>query len=332
MTSIPIFFTFNNNYVVPAAVAFYSFLNKSQKSIFYEMFILHSDITPQNQALLQAVIKRFQNASLSFIDTKGFLTKEWERGNFDGHQKKDQFCTETIVKCFGSKFFPQYDKIIYSDVDVVFMDDISELYSIELTNKYIAAVKDPFLKYSSKELSHMKKEHYEMLKDSYFAGGIWVLNLKLMRKNNLEQKMMKIIDDEKIVKRWPDQDVINIACNNQVSFLPLNYISYPYMLDLLKNPTFTSDYSREELYDSIIHPKIIHYAAEKPWSGNPHKAELWWEIFYYLHLPKTGIFRDFKDPEILKLNRKYHKYKRLSTAMGAIVFTLVVLLVYILLK
>ena len=53
---------------------------------------------------------------------------------------------------------------------------------------------------------------------------------------------------------WPDQDIINIACKGKVGFLPLNYISYPYMMNLLSLPDFKSDYSREKLYDSIINP------------------------------------------------------------------------------
>lgn len=320
MKNIPIFFTFNNDYTVPAAVAFYSLLNKARDDVFYEMFVLHSDISKENQELLKNVVSMKKNGKLEFINTNGFLENEWQSGNFEGHQNKNQFTTETILKCFGAKFFPQYDKIIYSDVDIVVMEDISELFDIDLENNYIAAVRGAFNKYSPDELSHFKPEHYELLKDSYFAGGIWVMNLKKIREDNLEQRMIEIVKDDSIIKRWPDQDIINITCNNQVAFVPLNYISYPYLLDLLQKDNFTSHYSREEMFDSIINPKIIHYAGNKPWHNNAKKAEIWWEIFYYLNLPKTSIFKEI---EPSRIEKKYKKYKKLFNKL--LIFSIVVI-------
>ena len=59
---IPIFFTFDNNYVVPAAVAFYSLLHKTKDDIFYKMYVLHSNITSQKQKILYSVVEKFNNA------------------------------------------------------------------------------------------------------------------------------------------------------------------------------------------------------------------------------------------------------------------------------
>ena len=319
MNNIPIFFTFNNDYTIPAAVAFFSLLNKAKENVFYEMYILHSDITEENQKLLLNIVAKFKNAKLIFSNTKDFLKEEWSKGNFEGHQNKHQFTSETLIKCFGAKFFPQYDKIIYSDVDIVVTEDISDIYTINLNDKYIAGVKSPFTLWSKDELSHLDEKHYNMLKNSYLGGGIWVMNLKKIREDKLEQKIINIINDNSIIKRWPDQDIINIVCENKVEFLPLNYISYPYLNDLLKKQDFVSTYSREELFDSIINPKIIHYAAVKPWNGSPHKKEIWWEIFNYLELPKTKIFKDSED------NRIKRKYKRLLIILTFIFILLSIL-------
>lgn len=303
--NIPIFFTFNDDYVVPAAVAFFSLLNRAKKDVFYHMFVLHHDITIQSQKLLQSVVGRFSNASLSFYDTQNFLGEKWVRGNFEDNNKNNKFTVDAVVRCFSSKFFPQYKKIIYSDVDVVFTDDISELWEIELEDSYIAGVRNFAMKYHSIELSHLKPEHYNVLKDTYIAGGIWVLNLEKIREDNLESKMQEILEDETIIKRWNDQDIMNIACNNKVKHIPLNYIAYPYMLSHLQLPDFVSHYSQEELWDSIINPKIIHYADQKPWKANVRYSDLWWDIFYYLNLPKTHIFEESDS----YLDKRINKYK-----------------------
>ncbi len=323
MKHIPIFFTFDNNYVVPAAVAFYSLLNRAGRDIFYEMHVLHHDISDENIKLLQSVVGRFKNAILEFHDTAGFLSDEFNSGSFSSGHAGSRFTADTILRCFAARFFPQYDKIIYSDVDVVFMDDISEIYDIDLRGKYIAGVRGPFMKYVADELSHLKPEHFEMLHDTYIAGGIWVMNLKKIRADNLESRMLEIVHDDTIIKRFNDQDIMNIACENHVAFLPLNYISYPYLLDLLRKPDFISHYSRDEMFDSIINPKILHFAASKPWNGTPQHADTWWNIFEYLKLPRTSIFRDVPDENV----KKYKKYKRLFNIVLCVLAAVIVIAV-----
>ena len=332
MKQIPIYFSFDDNYVVPAAVAFYSLLNRSKKSIFYNMYVLHSDITQENQNLLQDVINRFTNAKLYFIDTQNLLQDEWNVGNFEGHNRREQFTSDAIIRCFGHKFLPQCDKAIYSDVDVVFMDDISELYDIDIENSYIGAVKNPWMMCDKNELSHLSFENYKKLKDSYFGGGIWLMNFKKIRKDNLEEKMLSIIKDETIIKRWNDQDIMNIACDNKVTYIPLNYIAYPYMLQKITKEGFKSHFSRNELYDSIINPKIIHYAAWKPWNHNIAYSEVWWSIFCYLKLPKSKIFKDIDEPyksEYIKARKKYRKYKKINLTISILLLFTIIYIFFI---
>lgn len=61
--------------------------------------------------------------------------------------------------------------------------------------------------------------------------------------------------------------------------------AYPYLLPLMRNPKFVSTYSRDELFDSVLHPKIIHYAGHKPWrSADVGYDDEWWAIADYLRL------------------------------------------------
>lgn len=315
---IPVFFTIDNNYVIPAAVAFFSLLNKAKEDVFYEMYVLHPDITAENEKLLQGVVGRFKNASLSFKNTQNFLKDEWANGNWDGHQRKGQFSLATVIVCFASEFFPQYDKILYSDVDIVVKEDISELWNIDLTDKYLAAVRSPFLKSSPAELSHLPAEVREKVKDSYFGTGILLMNLKKIREDRLTDEMLAVVHDDSIPKRWPDQDILNIACDNKTALIPLNYVGYPYLLDSLKKTDFTSHYTRDELFDSLINMKIIHYANLKPWNAKIPYAEEWWTIYRYLNLSgkdETKIKDKFQ-----KKYKKYRKYLYISVALNIILF------------
>lgn len=318
--TIPIFFTYNDNYAIPAIVAFYSLLNRAKENVFYKMYVLHRDISDENKELTFKSLEKFKNFELNFIKVSNFLEENWEQSNWGDNNKNIRFTQETLYRCFAAKFFPEFDRIIYSDVDVLFVDDISELYDINLDNKYIGTVKDAFLKYDKfNEIGHLRTDHYEKFKDTWFAGGIWVMNLKKIREDNLEKRMIDIIKDNSIEKKWYDMDVMNIACDNKVEYIPLNYICYPFLLEHIDNKDLNSTYSREELYDSLINPKIIHYAGMKPWNDKdmPFAIE-WWTIFQYLQLPQNSLFID-KSP-IITIKKKYKKLFNIFFIISIILF------------
>lgn len=67
METIPIFFTFNRYYVLPAAVAFYSLLKNASKEYKYILYVLHKELGEKHKTILKNVITKFDNASLFFI-------------------------------------------------------------------------------------------------------------------------------------------------------------------------------------------------------------------------------------------------------------------------
>jgi len=327
MIRIPIFFTFDEGYVNQAAVAFYSLLAHARSGVAYDMFVLHHDITEKSQKLLLSVCARWLESKLSFVDTGDFMLEEWRKGNWEDNQNHNRFTSDAVVRCFCAKFFPQYDKIIYSDVDVVFADDISELWNLELEDAYLAGVRGVNIKYHPMALSHLKPEHYEMLKDKYISGGIWVLNLAKIREDRLEERMLEIVRDDTIIKRWNDQDVMNIACAGKVKFLPLNYISLPFLDEIMRMPNFDSYYSRDELYDSVIRPKILHYAGTKPWQVQMNWDYDWWNIVDYLGLDvKRPVPLAAEDSSVHALKRAKRRYRALF--IGTLVALVVVIAVF----
>ena len=53
---IPIMHCFDNNFVIPAAVSFESMLAHADQTYFYKLYVLHNNITVQNQEKLSALI------------------------------------------------------------------------------------------------------------------------------------------------------------------------------------------------------------------------------------------------------------------------------------
>ena len=122
MEKIPVFFTFDKNYVVAAEVAIYSMLKHASPAYEYKLYVLHTDIPESLQKEMVRLVGKFNNASLEFIDTSAFDDDE------NILRGKAHFSKEIYYKLIAAEIFPQYDRIICSDVDVVFTGDISESY------------------------------------------------------------------------------------------------------------------------------------------------------------------------------------------------------------
>ena len=162
---IPIFFTFDNNYAAQCGVTFESLLYNAHKSVFYELYILSDFISEENQNKLHQIVNKYNNATLEIIilnENKISFHNNFSRQISDTVLTKEALyrCVPTMVEAFD-----KYDKIIYSDVDIVVMKDISQLYDIDLEDKYLASFKTPAF------LSHETEHLEQSIRDQYFWGG-----------------------------------------------------------------------------------------------------------------------------------------------------------------
>lgn len=292
-TIIPLMFCLDNNYAIPAGVAFYSLLEHAHTDYVYKLYVLHSDISVYNQNILQETVAMFANAELECIDMKNKFSDLFEQTNRKGHYSKEMF-----YKFVAPSLFPQYNKIIISDVDVVFKSDISstffEIY--ENDDVYFAAHKGPVLKGSFLERFF---ENYSNNWDKtdisklYYNACYMVFNLKKMRLDNIEQQCIDFAIANTHRIRQPEQDTLNYICYPKIKELPLETVVCTYVYDLYTSAEdFKNDlyYTKDELHYAFAHPVQLHYAsAIKPWK-NPActKAEDW-----FVTLAKTPFLKDY---------------------------------------
>jgi len=180
MTSIiPIMHCFDNNYVIPASVAFYSLLKNSDPQYLYDLYVLHTDITARNQAKLKRTIKAFKNARLEFIDMKDNFHDLWQMTKSKGH-----FSKEIFYKFIPASVFPNLDKIMIADVGVVYLNCVSKIFNgFDVINEdyYLAAFKGLVLKEScvhKSMISYAKNFNDEEISKLYTGAGYYIFNLK----------------------------------------------------------------------------------------------------------------------------------------------------------
>ena len=299
---IPVFFTFDNNYAAQCGVTFESLLYNAHYSIFYELYVITSGLDDINIEKLYFIVNKYENASLHIINANNIEIN----CNLAEKIGDSSFTKDTLYRCIPTLFkeFDKYDKIIYSDVDIIVLRDISKLYHIDVKSYYLAGFKTPY--FLSHETTHLSEE----VRSTYFGGGLWVMNLKKIREDNLCDKVMKIIKDKNIKLVWNDQDIMNIVCAGNVTYFSYEYVSIPHWKHMLEKCDYYDEiYQNRELEDAMMRPAIIHYAGYKPWikcNTPPPKYEEW---FYWLS--KTPFSNKFQEELqcIKKLIKYRNKYK-----------------------
>lgn len=288
---IPLMFCFDNNYVIPAAVAFYSLLEHCNKDCYYKLYILHTDITVKNQEKLKENVKQFSDFSeLIFINMENRFEDLWQSIATKGH-----FSKEVMYKVLVASIFEEYDKIIVSDVDVVFLNDISESYDLLDCKEdyYLAGIKmiGKMKWYLDQYLSIFTEEEVEKL--SGFCGGYIIFNLKKLREDNMEKKFIECFQKEGHRINQMEQDVLNLCCYPKTKRLPLKYIACSYMWDIYKTEEDKQTdiyYSKEEIEDAMQNTVQLHYATSmKPWNYvDSTKSEVWFK-----YLAKTNYLKEY---------------------------------------
>ena len=291
---IPIMHCFDNNYVIPAAVSFYSMLKNANSNYIYKLYVLHSDITVQNQIKLKRIVNQFPNAALEFIDMAHRFDDLWKDLQFAGHYSK-----EVLYKLLVASIFPQYDKLIITDVDVVFLGDISpSFFSFEKDDDvYFAGVHQIMphntwlANYYNNYIENFGPQSIEQIK---ICGGYLVANLNKLRSDNMEKTFVDYLKRNAYRLLQSEQDVINFCCaQTKIKYLSLKYVVCSYQFDLFEDVEplpVDPFYSTEEILDSLHNPVQLHYATGiKPWNQiNSTKSDIW-----YQYLAESGFFMDF---------------------------------------
>ncbi len=114
MKTIPIVFAFDNRFEMPAGVCLTSLLENAAPDTFYDIFILHGSESDFSSSRLNSLPGVYPNCRLTFRDVEGA---------FSGAHEIRGITEATYYKLIVPDVLPEYDKVLYSDVDVVFRED-----------------------------------------------------------------------------------------------------------------------------------------------------------------------------------------------------------------
>ncbi len=217
--------------------------------------------------------------NITFISMSDFFKDRYDSSLMDVYYSR----------FWASELFPDLDKILYLDSDILVFKDLSALYEQDIQNVYAGVVAD--------HPGFAEKRMQELELKTYFNAGVMLLNLKKMRQDNILQQLRSnynlLKSNHKL--QSADQDVLNYTFKDRVKFLPRQYNQLITVLP--------KECNQEPIY-------ILHYTAYKPWGNNmvPFFME-YWDIFKKTHLSHYRQTQDKTvfDKHYIKVNEYFLK-------------------------
>ena len=120
---IPIFFTIDDSYAPFLAVALNSAIKNSDPQRNYKAIVLYQDLGADNISRLQSL--QTENFKIELMPIRANMEALDDR--MSNRLRCDYFTLTIYFRLFIPSMFPQYDKGIYIDSDVVLTDDIAKL-------------------------------------------------------------------------------------------------------------------------------------------------------------------------------------------------------------
>ena len=147
--------------------------------------------------------------------------------NYNGH-----WTWMVMMRACLTKILPVTDIALSMDCDTIVTDDISGLWNMDLSDHYLAACMEPG----------------KSVKDPYFQMGVVLFNLKKMREDGMDDRIIHALNTK--AYGFTEQDCINEICKGRILEMD-------------------SRYNCNRFTKPTQNPCIIHYAAEWGWERKP---------------------------------------------------------------
>lgn len=149
----------------------------------------YTPISYRQAAFLEKVLKDYNSSSrVTLID----VTETYEK-EFGYSPNEGAYCSPyTLIRLFADEVENIPDKLLYLDVDLMFMKDITLLYDTDVTGYEYAAARDHYGKF--------------LIQPNYINAGVILFNMAEVKRTGLLKKARQLIKTKKLV--FADQSAI----------------------------------------------------------------------------------------------------------------------------
>lgn len=253
---VPVFFAINEQYAPYVSVAIGSLVKTAAKDREYAVYVVNNGLKPDTQQKLEGLGS--DNVKVQCMEMGNVLDKI--QGELATEEWATFFTPTAFFRIFLAELFPQYDKGIYLDADILLRSDIGEMYDIPLGDNILGACRD-----CASRISPLFGEYMEQIvgvpREEYVNSGVLLMNFARLRETQFRERFMDLFKTYHFESVAPDQDYINAINKGQIVFLPPEWDAMPVPGE-----------------PPLENPKLIHYNLfSKPWRyGNVMYGEYFW--------------------------------------------------------
>ncbi|MCD8118888.1 MAG: glycosyltransferase family 8 protein [Lachnospiraceae bacterium] len=262
---IPVFFTIDDSYAPYLAVALTSLMENASSDYIYKIYVIYQELNEENRGRISRMGR--DGFDIELVPMQKGLDDIRDRT--ENRLRCDYFTLTIYFRLFLADMFPQYDKGIYIDSDIVVPGDISKMFEIELGDNIVGACPD-FSIQEIPPLVNWVENAVGVPKAEYINSGVLLMNLKKMREVRLSKHFLGLLNRFHFDCLAPDQDYLNAMCHGKICYLPECW-------DVMPN----------KAKPPVEQPQLIHYNLyDKPWCYDDvmYEAYFWkyaWMTEYY---------------------------------------------------
>jgi len=300
MREVNIVYICDNDFIVPTITSVNSLKAYREKSVKYNVYIIVSSSSIIEERLYKDISEPFFR--VVFLDAEGIENENTEKLINVPDVSAKYVTKAALFKFLLADILDDIDKVLYIDGDTIIQSSLCNLFDIDISEKYVAAVPDMGCYYPDL-IDHTGRLNFG--NEFYFNSGVMLLNLSKMREDNVSKALVDYRMNYK--NNYMDQDALNYVLGKSAYRLPIEYNTLTLTVLNKSQDELIELFSINTIEELLDRSKILHTAgALKPWIYNIP----WVTERFYKYCPESGldIF------PVQKLKSPFYLYKKESSA------------------
>ncbi len=262
-------FSIDEKYAKYFSVTLLSLIKHVNPDNQYEIIVLYDDLSQGKKETLRTLLPG--NVTIRFIDVKKYA--EVILGNLKNKVSSAQWSIVTFYDLLVPLLMPDYERVLYCDSDVVFCDNIDDLFTIPFDGSNLIAVRDTVhMAFSrNRENEFLIRQtafiHNNLGIDNlknYFNAGILLFNINAINREEYLEKVLLSLSFPELPT--VDQDVLNFVFKDAVKFVSERF-NFQYSLFNESNEPEYPDGIAAAYFQAAKNPIVVHYTTHvKPWN------------------------------------------------------------------
>ena len=283
---ISVSFSISDGYSQHLAVVIVSILENNPGTEFV-FHILHCGVSEANRNLVKELEKSHPSCRVEFHFVDETVFKRFPVPAELEHVTREMYYRYILPDVLAGE-----ERTIYSDVDVICVDNLKPLWELDLEGNLLAAV-------SEGENGEFKKRMLGLAgPEEYFYSGLLVMDLKSMRQGGYVQKLFDTTLACADRLSWPDQDAINMVFRGRILRLGPEWdginVKYSPWRSGIAIWHFPGALAKPwcNVWKNISWPLYLKYLLKSPYRGSAWSFVLGHlKGFFYFRYTKKGVER-----------------------------------------